>query len=90
MPNNNQLNDDRILLIKAIYQMCVQSVLIIFAMIIFSVILYHMITNPNVYAKLVYGAFDTILGHTLYRVYRYFFILPVEEKIPSRKRKAIA
>ncbi|PRY10330.1 hypothetical protein CLV24_11458 [Pontibacter ummariensis] len=88
--SNRQQLDDRIYVVKAFFHMGVQAVLIICALVAFFIILYHMLVNPDIYAKAVYAAFDYLLGQTLYRVYKYFFILPAEEKTPVRRQQTTA
>jgi hypothetical protein len=75
------INDDKLLVYKFIYQCIVQVFLIGFAVYIFMVIFNKFVVSNNPLDATKFGVSDTILGYTLYRIYRHFFpIRDGEEK----------
>jgi hypothetical protein len=67
------INDDKLLVYKFVYQCMVQIFLIGFAVYIFMIIFNKFVVSDNPLDATKFGVSDTILGYTLYRIYRHFF-----------------
>ena len=68
-----QASEDKLLVYKFIYLCVVQLILIAFAVYIFMVVFEKFVVSANPVDAGKFGVADTILGYTLYRIYRHFF-----------------
>ncbi len=73
MSNNKELTKERVQVYEIIFTMFIKLLLVIAGLVAFFIVLYFLITANNNTERIIYGCFDTILGGTIFLVYRHYF-----------------
>ncbi|HCT29456.1 MAG TPA: hypothetical protein DIW31_01690 [Bacteroidales bacterium] len=75
---NSELTKEKIQVYQIVFSMFIQLLLVLAGIVAFFIVLYNILNEPDNYTKMIYGALDTMLGSTIYLVYRHYF--PVKAK----------
>ena len=71
--SKDEITKDKVIIYEIIFSMIVKFILVIAGLIAFFIILAQIIYVQDNWTKVIYGVFDTMLGGTIYVVYRHYF-----------------
>lgn len=71
--NNNRLTKQKMQIYEVGFTMIIKLILVIAGLVAFFIILFHLINEKDNTTKIIYGCFDTLLGGSIYLVYRHYF-----------------
>ncbi|WP_077417831.1 hypothetical protein [Chryseobacterium sp. JV274] len=72
-PNRRPLTDKKMKVYEAGFNMLMKFILIVVGIIAFFIVLFKMLNTDSDDALKIYGAFEAMLGGTLYMAYRHYF-----------------
>ena len=70
---NNELTKARVQVYEIIFTMAIKLILVIAGLVAFFIVLYFLIKTDDNTTRIIYGFFDTLLGGTIFLVYRHYF-----------------
>lgn len=70
---NKELTKAKVQVYEIIFTMLIKFILVIAGLVAFFIVLYFLIKTDDNTTRIIYGCFDTILGGTIFLVYRHYF-----------------
>ncbi len=72
-PENKKLTKERMQIYEIGFAMIIKFILVVAGLIAFFIVLNYLIHEKDNTAKVIYGCFDTLLGGSIFVVYKHYF-----------------
>ena len=70
---SKELTKEKIQVYEIIFTMFIKLILVVAGLVAFFIVLFYLVKTDDKISKIVYGCFNTILGGTIFLVYRHYF-----------------
>lgn len=70
---NKELTPERMQIYEIAFAMCIKFILVVAGLIAFFIVLYYLVNEKDNTSKMIYMGFNTILGGSIFIVYRHYF-----------------